>query len=154
MASDAELNEEMSVNVALIVNRLFNNEQQSFISHPKHINACLVQLIEIVRSSYSFVAASPQHRSHTGDSDSLLYDALFAMIFNLNKQKLAFQSERKYLDLCIMNDMAELLVDYLGKLTQINTVMSKELVSRLHWALHCIHSSYLYNYYSAGRCSI
>ena len=92
----------------MIINRLFNN-QQSLITNSNDISNFLIQLIDIIRTS------------NFNNRTNLLCDSLFSMIFNLIKQ-LIQSNDCKYLDLCILNDISDIFIDYLGKLDQINTV--------------------------------
>lgn len=110
LLKNTEQNEELGLALALISNRLFNN-QQSFITNLNDINNFLIQLIDIIR------VANFNNRSE------LLCNSFFSMIYNLNKEKLQ-SNECKYLDLCILNDIADFLIDYLGKLGQINAYLN------------------------------
>lgn len=99
---------EMEICVSLILNRLFN-KKQTLIDNLDDINNFLIQLIDLVKT------ANFNNRS------SLLSNALFSMIYNLGKAKL-HSNESKYLDLCILSDLADSLINNLGKLNQTNAV--------------------------------
>lgn len=94
--------------ISLVINELFSNE--SLINRNIiDINHLLIQLIDIIK-----VANLNEHVS-------LLNDSMFSMIYNLTKQKIQ-SNECKYLDLCIVNDISDCLIEYLGRLNHINTV--------------------------------
>ena len=102
---EQELNNELDHILSLIINKIFGN--QSLLNSGLDINQLLIQLIDIIK-----VADLNKH-------SSFLNDSLFSMVYNLTRQKI---KSNKYIDLCILNDIADCLVDYLGKLNQINTV--------------------------------
>ena len=70
-------NDELALELSLIVNRLFNN-QQSFITNLSDINNFLIQSIEIIRIS------------NFNNRSVFLSDSFFSMILNLSKEKLQF----------------------------------------------------------------
>lgn len=100
-----ELDRELDQILSLIINKIFRSE--ILLNASIDINQLLIQLIDIIK-----VAELNSHSDYLNDS-------LFSMMFNLTKQKI---KSNKYIDLCILNDLADCLIDYLGKLNQINTV--------------------------------
>ena len=104
-SEETELNRELDQILSLVINKIFRS--QLLLNANIDINQLLIQLIDIVK-----VAELNSHSDYFNDS-------LFSMMFNLTKQKI---KSNKYIDLCILNDIADCLIDYLGKLNQINTV--------------------------------
>ena len=96
--------------LSLVINKLFNNQSILLNSNQLDINHLLIQLIDIIK-----IANLNQHIN-------ILNDSIFSMIYNLTKQKI-HSNECKYLDLCIVNDISDCLVEYLGRLNYINTVI-------------------------------
>ena len=94
--------------LALMLNQIFGNHTL-VVKHAIDVNNLLIQTIEIVR-----LADFNEH-------SKLLNDALFSTIFILTKQRMQSRSF-KYLDLCVLNEIADCLVDFLGKLDHVNTV--------------------------------
>jgi hypothetical protein len=99
--------DELSIVVASVTNKLFNNKQL-IINNLDDIDTFLLQIIDIIRIA-------------NFNRSELLCNSFFSMIFNLTQLKIQ-SNESKYLDLCILNDITNCLVDYLGKLNKINTV--------------------------------
>lgn len=102
---ECELDRELDQILSLIINKIFRSE--ILLNANIDINQLLIQLMDIIK-----VAELNSHSDYLNDS-------LFSMMFNLTKQKI---KSNKYIDLCILNDLADCLIDYLGKLNQINTV--------------------------------
>ena len=94
--------------VSLIVNRLFNNNQV-FLRNLNDVSQILIQSVDLVKHP-NFRIESP-----------VLANSLFSMIYNLIELKLQ-SNESKYLDLCVLIDLAECLADFIGSTVNVNTV--------------------------------
>lgn len=103
-----EENQKLVHLISLIVNRLFNNNQV-FLRSLNDVNQLLIQLVDLVKRG-NFNMCSP-----------LLANSLFSMIYNLIELKL-HSNESKYLDLCLLSDLAESLVGFIGRMNKVNTV--------------------------------
>lgn len=103
-----EENDKLSSLVSSIVNRLFSNNQV-FVRSLDDVDRMLIQLVDVVKRA-NFNVCSP-----------LLTNSLLSMIYNLIELKLQ-SNDAKYLDICLLSDLAECLVDFIGRLDKINTV--------------------------------
>lgn len=101
-------NQKLDHLVSIIVNRLFNNNQV-FLRSLNDVSQALIQLVDLVKRA-DFNTCSP-----------LLTNSFFSMIYNLIELKL-HSNESKYLDACLLNDLAECLIGCIGKMNTINTV--------------------------------
>ena len=107
-ADDVEQRHDLDLMLALVINKLFSN--QSLINQNLiDINHLLIQIIDIIKIA------------NLNDHINMLNDSIFSMIYNLTKQKMQ-SNECKYLDLCIVNDISDCLINYLGRLNYMNTV--------------------------------
>jgi hypothetical protein len=104
-----EDNEKLAMLVSLTINRLFNN-QRVLIKNLQDVDTFLIRLVEIIKRLDNF-----------NNCSSFLCNSLFSMIYNLIEFKLQ-SNESKYLDFCILNDLADCLIGYIGKSYKINTV--------------------------------
>ena len=68
--------------------------------------------------------------SEFNNHPNFLNSSFFAMIYNLTRQLLQI-NEYKYLDLCILNDICDCTVEFLGKLNEINTVKCEFFFKKL-----------------------
>ncbi len=91
--------------LSVIINKIFQNDSLLKNDQVLNINQLLIQLINIMKMA------------NLNKHDSFINDSLFSMIYNLTKQK---KQSNKYIDLCILNDMANSLIEFLGKMNQIN----------------------------------
>lgn len=107
-------NQQLAYLVSLIANRLFNN-YRVFIRNIDDINMFLIRLIGIVKSINSDASII------IAENFSLLVNSLFATIYNLVEIKLQ-SNESKYLDVCLLNDLAECLLEFIGRMNRMNTV--------------------------------
>ena len=106
-----EQRHDLDLMLALVINKLFSN--QSLINQNLiDINHLLIQIIDIIKIA------------NLNDHINMLNDSIFSMIYNLTKQKMQ-SNECKYLDLCIVNDISDCLINYLGRLNFMNTVKKK-----------------------------
>lgn len=107
-----EQRHDLDLMLALVINKLFSN--QSLINQNLiDINHLLIQIIDIIKIA------------NLNDHINMLNDSLFSMIYNLTKQKIQ-SNECKYLDLCIVNDISDCLINYLGRLNYMNTVKKEK----------------------------
>jgi serine/threonine-protein kinase ATR len=93
-----------------VINRLFNNQMQ-ILSDVEFINGFLLNLNSMLKQADLNACSND------------FCNALFAMIFNLNLEKLDSDG-CKYIDLYILFDTADTLIDYFGKFDKINSYMN------------------------------
>lgn len=103
-----DLNSDLDRVLAMIINKIFRS--QTLVNSSLDVNQLLIQLIDIIK------VADPNRHS------DFLNESLFSMVYNLTRQKI---KSNRYIDLCILSDIADCLVDYLGKMDQINTASFK-----------------------------
>lgn len=108
---DNDEHKKIALLVSLIINRLFNN-QTLLIRNLHDVNDFLIRLIDTVKHAQMNLLVC----------SGFLCNSLFSMIYNLIELKLQ-SDENKYLDLCILNDLADCLINYIGKTNKINTVL-------------------------------
>lgn len=89
---------------------LIFDKQLKLISNIEEIDNFLIRIIRFIKSSCF-------------NKCSICFcNTLFSITLNLIKAKLK-ASESKHLDVCLLNDIAEYLSDYIGKLHHINQVI-------------------------------
>jgi hypothetical protein len=100
-------NTRLDILLSFVLNKTFNN-QTCFLNDNKiDINHLLISIIDIVTIA--------DFNSHS----MLLCNSFFMVIFSLTKLKI---QSNEYLDSCILNDIANCLIDHLGRMNQTNTV--------------------------------
>ena len=105
--SKYQSDKELDFILAIILNKIFCNPKLLKNNPCIDINQILIQLIDTIKIS------------NVNNHSSFLNDSLFSMIYNLTREKI---QSNKYIDLCILNDIADNLIEFLGRLNQINTV--------------------------------
>ena len=100
----------MELVVSLIINRIFD-ENSRLVNNTDDIDNFLIQLINLVK-----IACFNKCKAYLSNS-------IFSMILNLVKAKLQ-SNVSKYLDICILNDLADCLTNFIGKSNQINQVIT------------------------------
>lgn len=100
--------QEMEYVVLEIVSRIFDRHLK-LIKSKEEIDNFLIKIIGFIKTS-CFNKCSIS-----------FCNTVFSMTLNLINAKLK-QNESKYLDICLLNDMADCLSNYIGKLNHLNQV--------------------------------
>ncbi|CAF0994244.1 unnamed protein product, partial [Brachionus calyciflorus] len=117
-------NKDLELVVSMLISRIFDANTK-LISNRIDMDNFLIHLISLVKNA-------------NFNKCTLTCNSTFSMILNLVKAKLQ-TNENKYLDICILNDLADCLSENIGKLNQVNQYLNMIIAQALIYEIEINH---------------